>query len=292
MKLLRGVCVVLSILMLASCNKIAERSDIYKSLKADADSIRIESEQRNAELTDICKAIDEIVAGLENIKEEERHLSLPMDELNEETSAKEVAGERLRTIVLSIDRYKKQVATLEKKLKSQPAQYQSVIKMLKEQLAEKDALYLALSQELGIKDAVIDSIRMVVASLESRGDSIQQELDEANEQLKSRDEQLKEQEQRLHEAYYVVGTQAELKKMGVLSKKRISAELTSKRFVKIDIQKNREIDLKIAPKVKIVSTHPKDSYSLEVSKFGGRVIKIKDPEAFWRQTRYLVVMIK
>ena len=43
------------VLFLASCNKIAEKSSLYKNLKAETDSLIVESQMRNADLVDICK---------------------------------------------------------------------------------------------------------------------------------------------------------------------------------------------------------------------------------------------
>ena len=47
----------------ASCNKIAEKSSLYKNLRAEADSLAVEAEMRNADLVDICKTIDDVVAA-------------------------------------------------------------------------------------------------------------------------------------------------------------------------------------------------------------------------------------
>lgn len=44
-------------------------------------------------------------------------------------------------------------------------------------------------------------------------------------------------------------------------------------------------------KAKILSAHPADSYILEEGEDGKLTLKIKDENSFWKQTRYLVVMV-
>ncbi len=280
------------VLFLASCNKIAEKSSLYKNLKAETDSLIVESQMRNADLVDICKTIDDVVAGLDNIREEERTLALQSAEVAVDEEAKVRATENLKTIVLSIERYKQQITKLEQKLKLQPAQFRATINNLKKSLEEKDLSISALSVELGLKESILDSIRARVVSLELINDSLLQQIDEINGQIEAKQEIIDEQDVTINTGFYVLGTQSELKKMGVLLKKKVNPKVDSRKFTKIDIRKNKEINLSTTKQIKLVSLHPETSYSIEINKFGGKTLKIKDPDAFWKQTRYLVVVFK
>lgn len=280
------------VLFLASCNKIAEKSSLYKNLKAETDSLIVESQMRNADLVDICKTIDDVVAGLDNIREEERTLALQSAEVAVDEEAKVRATENLKTIVLSIERYKQQITKLEQKLKLQPAQFRATINNLKKSLEEKDLAISALSTELGLKESILDSIRARVVSLELANDSLLQQIDEINGQIEAKQEIIDEQDVTINTGFYVLGTQSELKKMGVLLKKKVNPKVDSRKFTKIDIRKNKEINLSTTKQIKLVSLHPETSYSIEINKFGSKTLKIKDPDAFWKQTRYLVVVFK
>lgn len=280
------------VLFLASCNKIAEKSSLYKNLKAETDSLIVESQMRNADLVDICKTIDDVVAGLDNIREEERTLALQSAEVAVDEEAKVRATENLKTIVLSIERYKQQITKLEQKLKLQPAQFRATINNLKKSLEEKDLAISALSTELGLKESILDSIRARVVSLELINDSLLQQIDEINGHIEAKQEIIDEQDVTINTGFYVLGTQSELKKMGVLLKKKVNPKVDSRKFTKIDIRKNKEINLNTTKQIKLVSLHPEGSYSIEVNKFGSKTLKIKDPDAFWKQTRYLVVVFK
>ena len=151
---------------------------------------------------------------------------------------------------------------------------------------------LELSNELGLKESVLDSIRARVANLELQNDSLLQQIDEINGQVEAKQEVIDEQDATINTGFYVFGTQSELKKSGILLKKKVNPKVDTKKFTKIDIRKNKEIDLSTTRKVKLVSLHPESSYSIEVNKFGSKTLKIKDPSAFWKQTRYLVIVLK
>lgn len=276
----------------ASCNKIAEKSSLYKNLRAEADSLAVEAEMRNADLVDICKTIDDVVAGLDNIKDEERTLALQSAEIAVDDEAKVQAAENLKTIVLSIERYKQQIANLEKKLKLQPAQFRATINSLKKSLEEKELAIEELSYELGMQASVLDSIRARVVDLELTNDSLLQQIDEINVQMEAKQDVIDEQDATINAGYYVVGTQSELKKSGILVKKKVNPKVDARKFTKIDVRRNREFDLKTTKNVKLASLHPENSYTIEVNKFGSRTLKIKDPNAFWKQTRYLVIVLK
>ena len=233
-----------------------------------------------------------MVAGLDNIKDEERTLALQSAEIAVDAEAKVQAAENLKTIVLSIERYKQQIANLEKKLKLQPAQFRATINSLKKSLEEKELAIEELSYELGMQASVLDSIRARVVDLELANDSLLQQIDEINVQMEAKQDVIDEQDATINAGYYVLGTQSELKKSGILVKKKVNPKVDARKFTKIDIRKNKELDLKTTKNVKLASLHPENSYTIEVNKFGSRTLKIKDPNAFWKQTRYLVIVLK
>ena len=59
--------------------------------------------------------------------------------------------------------------------------------------------------------------------------------------------------------------------------------------MKIDYREINTINTN-APKAKVLSVHPKGTYSME--KVGDEVLlTISDPDEFWEQTKYLVIQI-
>ena len=104
----------------------------------------------------------------------------------------------------------------------------------------------------------------------------------------------------LNTAYYVFGNSDELKKKHILSKKHVLVGVGKagkqkdgiglQYFTKIDIREVSELSL-YAKKVKILSVHPVDSYSITKKDNRFEKLIIKDPQAFWSVTKYLVIQI-
>lgn len=104
------------------------------------------------------------------------------------------------------------------------------------------------------------------------------------------------------EAFYVVGTFEELKTKNVLEKhggvlglgktKALKENFDREQFLQIDKMDFETIPV-FAKSAEIVSNHDKDSYEFVFGKDDMvEYIKILDPDKFWENTRYLVVVTK
>lgn len=107
---------------------------------------------------------------------------------------------------------------------------------------------------------------------------------------------LNEQDITLHQAHYLIGSRKELKDAEVISRQGIfcppivSSQAQKANFADLDIREIKTLPLK-SKKAKILSVHPKDTYTLETDEDGNLTLKISDEHNFWKQTKYLVVMI-
>lgn len=143
------------------------------------------------------------------------------------------------------------------------------------QLAEKD-------KQLAAKIREIADLNQNVAQL--------------NKESASQKSTIAEQDQTIHEANYLVGTRKALKEAKVISRQGlfcppiVSSQAQDADFKSIDVRQTKSIALE-SKKAKVLSVHPSDSYTLEPGEDGMLVLKIQDENAFWKQTKYLVVMI-
>ena len=103
------------------------------------------------------------------------------------------------------------------------------------------------------------------------------------------------QEQELYSVYYIVGSKSDLIDAGVITKgglfksAKVSYLSEQDTFVKIDYR-NISIINTNAKRAKVLSIHPKGTYTLENDAESGEVsLIISDPAAFWEQTKYLVI---
>ena len=95
----------------------------------------------------------------------------------------------------------------------------------------------------------------------------------------------------------LIGNRKELKEAEVISRQGIfcppivSSQAQKADFTDLDIREMKVIPLN-SKKAKLLSVHPADSYTLETGEDGNMTLKINDENNFWKQTKYLVVMIE
>ncbi|HWY39117.1 MAG TPA: hypothetical protein VNY73_11195, partial [Bacteroidia bacterium] len=106
--------------------------------------------------------------------------------------------------------------------------------------------------------------------------------------------------EKLNLAYYVIGTGKELKQKGITEKEggfiglgkttEVKKDFNKDYFTKIDISQTTSIPIG-AKKIKILSTHPSNSYKL-VGEKPVEKLEITNAEEFWSASKYLVIVIE
>jgi hypothetical protein len=151
-----------------------------------------------------------------------------------------------------------------------------------EKIGEITAQLVAKNMELAAKVKEVKNLTENVA-----------ELDKTSREQKIT---IAEQDQAIHKANYLLGSRKALREANVISRQGIfcppivSSQAQKADFIQIDVRETVEIPLN-SRKAKILSVHPAESYVLEVGEEGNLTLKIIDVESFWKQTRYLVVMV-
>ncbi|MBO7661157.1 MAG: hypothetical protein J6S65_06500, partial [Bacteroidaceae bacterium] len=162
----------------------------------------------------------------------------------------------------------------------------SMIENLQTQLNQKTKDIEELRAQLAEKDVKIETL----------GNSVTQ-LQEENEQVKAESENraqiAKNQDAQLNTAYYVYGTNKELKEHKILNSGNVleNEDFDKDYFTKIDIRKTTVIPFG-AKSAKLLTTHPEGSYTLLKDSKGEYTLRITDPNKFWSVSKYLVVRVK
>lgn len=264
-----------------SCNN-DELENRIDDLQQDSLNAINELNGKEEEILTYISSLNEIQENLVEIKEREKLMTTRFDKGNEITpNMKEQILEDINLINGLLQENKDKMAALSSRLKKSNlkiAELEKMIEMLAVQVQEKDAQ---------------------IADLQTK-------LAQANEQIKVlfeeynlRLEELGEQEDLLNTAYYCFGTSKELLANGVITKEggfigigktqKLADEFNKKYFTQVDITATNEINL-AATKAKVVTNHPSSSYEIRGEKTADRII-IKDPEAFWSASKYLVVIV-
>jgi len=280
--------VILLIAAIAGCTN-KEQEEKLKQLEADNLKLQEQIGGDTHTINDFVNAYNEIQSNLDSIKTKEGIITA-----NTATGV-ELGADRKEQIKQDIQliyelslKNRKKIDQLNKKLKDEKGYTSNLKKMianLESQLAERDAQINSLKDELAKLDIVVENLTAQVDQLavESEGKSkvIEEKISELNT------------------AYYIIGTDKNLKEAKIITKEggfigmgktaNINKDFDQNAFNKIDITKTPSIIIN-TKKAKIITDHPSTSYTLHGDKKHADSLSINDYKAFWRSSKYLVIV--
>jgi len=154
----------------------------------------------------------------------------------------------------------------------------------------------------------IDNMTTELAEKETEITDLKDQLQKMNLQLSdlsmNYNESVQESDAKtvvINTAYYAYGTSKELTKQGVLTKEggfigigktsKLSENMNSEYFTKVDITATKEIQLN-AKKAKLVTTHPAGSYHFDGTDGHADKLVITDADKFWSVSKYAVIVVE
>lgn len=292
----RTVILSLFAAVLCSCGSFVEKSDKYRALQAKCDSLQQVSGIQTQDLDEAFAALNEIEDGLKNIRESENILAIKSQQGLEvpEDSRRKIQDD-ISAIGGAIRQYQDEIRRLKDSSKIKSAEFKKRLSAMQKELNEKMSLISELQRQLEEKEKIIMVKTEQISGLDQIVSDLKSNVADLNAESDALKEKVKSQEKELYSVYYIVGSKQELISAGVLTKgglfksSRVSYQAEKDAFVKIDYREINTINTN-APKAKVLSVHPKGTYSLE--KVGDEVLlTISDPDAFWEQTKYLVIQI-
>lgn len=279
-----------SMFFMSSC---VESSQKYKDLQARLDSLNTVYTVQYNEMESMFADINDISAGMQSLRDAEHLLTLEAEKENKPGSKSKEQLARLKNDVQAITEaiagYKSQIAKLEGKNRSQSAEFKKMIANLNAELELRSEKITEITDQLAKTNKELAVKLQEVQHLTQNVDSLDKET-------KSQKMTIAEQDQAIHTANYLIGSKKQLKDAEVISRQGIfcppivSSQAQKADFVNVDIRETKSIPLN-TKKAKILSVHPVDSYTLEAEEDGNLTLKINDENAFWKQTKYLVVMV-
>ncbi len=281
---------VIVLLLFTSCGK---RSADYQALKAQNDSLLNAKQALQNEVDGYFSAMNQIEQNIEKIKSTENVISLqPVGkELDDDMRTK--INEDMSYLNDMLQANKDELARLKAKLKKsafKSTELEQTIARLTKSLEEESEKVALLQTQLAEKDSLISQLGQSVNELGKNVETL-------SEDNKTKDTKIKEQDEALHSAWYVFGTRKELKDQNIVSsdglfspQKVLQKDFNKNYFVKIDARNTKSIPL-YSTRAKILTNHPKSSYTLEKEN-GNFVLLIVDPTEFWSVSKYLVIEVE
>ncbi|MGB0368012.1 MAG: hypothetical protein ACPGD8_01320 [Flavobacteriales bacterium] len=244
--------------------------DSFTAIQTNLDSIKqlegivtarvIENPEQNSNVEDAI--VEDMLLIYENMKQTRGQI----ESLEEELNSSSIASKKL----------KKLLANLKKDIIAKDNE----ITMLKEGLVEAN-IYI---------DKLMSSVDRLALENERRVQVIQQ-----------KNVELQEKEEEIQSGYWIAGKTKELRNQNVIDKegaflgiggvKVVSEDMNLEDLTQINIQEVTEIELS-GKKPELVTSHPKHTYEFVMGeKNQVEKLVIDDPDAFWQNSKVLVIVV-
>ena len=192
-----------------------------------------------------------------------------------------------------IDRQKQQIAHLQQQLAAKNDEMSSkmlqIVEFYKKALEEKDGIIASLQSD-------IEKNKKVITNLQTSVDNLISTTLKQSGVIKEQEGILTTQTNMINTCYVRIGTKKELKQAGILSggflkKSKLDAsKLLPGNFTEMDMRRCNDIEL-ASSDPKVLTQMPASSYEIIKNDKGTSYLHIKDPNAFWSVSKYLVIQL-
>ena len=283
--LLFSVCLA----VLSSCGNMG-RNDASKS---ENESLQAELAERDAQLNSLMEAFNEVQEGFRLINEAENRVDLQAGAV-EGVSVADKIREDIRFITEKLQANRERIAELEAELKN--SHYAS--SQMKKAVANLNKELLAKTQQIETLLLELASKNIRIAELDDAVARLSKDISDLKADNEVKAALVQAQDKALNAAWFVFGTNSELKEQKIVTKKFLQKkkvlendDFNKNYFTQIDIRKDKEINL-YSKDAKLLTSHPDGSYEFIKDKKGTLTLKILNPNSFWSISRYLVIEVK
>lgn len=283
---------LLIIPVLISCNH-----QKVKKLEARNDSLVQQAELKDESINEFLQSFSEIQDNLDSIKAQEMIISDRTEGKTElKKKAKDQINDDINTIYLLLNDTQEKLAEIRKKLGKSNyhvKELQKIVDHLSKQIAYKDKEIEELRVEL-------EKMNIKVVKLSQSVNNLKMENIEKDATIQDQTEVIDAKTIALNSAFYAIGTKKELKDnniitaeggfIGIGKNKKLADDFNEEFFTPIDIREVTIIPIPGTKKATVVTTHASESYKIE-GEGDARVLEILNIEAFWKSSKYLVIII-
>lgn len=266
--------------------------------KQEVDKLKAENQKlsqlvsvKDTTLNNIFMSLSEVEENLEAVKQKQNIISVTTKQGELSRDVKDRIKDDIAQINELLEKNKQTIANLQgtaKKLKAANIKIDGLEKMIAE-----------LTKQNGEKDAEIASLKEQLTKLNFQLAELNTRVDTLTTRKQALEENVTARTNELNTAYFVIGSQKELEQKGIINRSggfigigktsTVNANVNLDAFTKIDIRTFQGIEIG-HKNVKILSTHPSDSYNLKVdSKNFCSGIEITNSKKFWQSSKYLVI---
>jgi hypothetical protein len=254
------------------------------------DSFTSQLVSRDSVINEWLVTFDQIETDLKAVKQKEQIITVNSGDSELSADRKEQLLNDIKYINTLLDSNKKKIASLSAQLEKSGGS----VKSLQIKVAALEASLMQHETEVAELKQVLVQKDFELGQLNTRMTALDVTIMEQTEKISS-------QTQKINQAFVTTGTYKDLKERGIVTKEggflglgrseSMVKDLADNNFDKIDVTETKTIPVN-SKEVKLITSHPVDSYQL-VRENEDKIayIEIKDPEQFWKISKYAVVEI-
>ena len=271
---------LITLLLLTACGGKTDTSALEQTI----DSLRQANQQQQNSLQEMATFVTTMSDGMNAIAQQENMIF--NNGGNEGTSLdKEQLKSHLETLANTLTEQRSKIKALTDSLKARGAdlsKMQGLIDNLTRQLEEKDKVIAQLRQDVEQKNFSIADLQKKLNVAMAGSAQYEQRAAKAEKELAT-----------ITSAYVLMGTKEALLDGGYIDKrKHVQTETMPKGdFTKVNIYQFTELDIPTRSP-KLLTDHPRKSYSIEKIDKENRKLVITNPQLFWSSSRYLIIQVK
>lgn len=271
---------LMTLLLLTACGGKTDTSALEQTI----DSLRQANQQQQNSLQEMTTFVTTMSDGMNAIAQQENMIF--NNGGNEGTSLdKEQLKSHLETLANTLTEQRSKIKALSDSLKARGAdlsKMQGLIDNLTRQLEEKDKVIAQLRQDVEQKNFSIADLQKKLNVAMAGSAQYEQRAAKAEKELAT-----------ITSAYVLMGTKEALLDGGYIDKrKHVQTETMPKGdFTKVNIYQFTELDIPTRSP-KLLTDHPRKSYSIEKIDKENRKLVITNPQLFWSSSRYLIIQVK
>ena len=272
----------MALLLLTACGGKTDTSALEQTI----DSLRQANQQQQNSLQEMTTFVTTMSDGMNAIAQQENMIF--NNGGNEGTSLdKEQLKSHLETLANTLTEQRSKIKALTDSLKAKArgadlSKMQGLIDNLTRQLEEKDKVIAQLRQDVEQKNFSIADLQKKLNVAMAGSAQYEQRAAKAEKELAT-----------ITSAYVLMGTKEALLDGGYIDKrKHVQTETMPKGdFTKVNIYQFTELDIPTRSP-KLLTDHPRKSYSIEKIDKENRKLVITNPQLFWSSSRYLIIQVK
>ncbi len=289
-----AICAAAALTILTGCN-----GDKLQKAESENAELKSDLQETLAAQDSLFALLNDITDGMGQIKDLEKIVTAPGDLSSESQSRKDQIRDDMMAIQQALEARRQRLEQLEAKLKAQGIQNATLTKTinsLNAQIAAQQEEISTLTKKLAEANIQIEMLDGQVRNLNTTVDSLNTGLANERTERANAEAAAVSATNELNECFYAIGSKEELRKQKILETgflkkaKLMKGDFSQNYFTTADKRTLTTISLH-SKKAKVLTGQPADSYTIDTTADGSKILRITNPTKFWQLTNYLVVQI-